>query len=151
MISQTMEYALRACVYLATEQGRACTTEQIARATRMPSAYLAKVMRQLVEADLVCAQRGIGGGFRLLKRPEDTSLLEVVSSVELPQRLRSCTAGSIPTETRMCALHKQLDDALALVERALAETALAEILTAPDRRVPLCDCARSAPPWPAAG
>jgi len=47
MISQTAEYALRAIVFLADQQGTARTTAQIAEVTQVPPGYLAKVMQSL--------------------------------------------------------------------------------------------------------
>ena len=62
MISQTVEYALRAMVHLAREAPGARTTDQVARTTRVPRAYLSKVLQSLRRAGLVRSQRGIGGG-----------------------------------------------------------------------------------------
>ena len=56
LLSQTVEYALRAAVHLARESG-GCTSEEIARATKVPSAYLAKVMQSLGRAGLVRSRR----------------------------------------------------------------------------------------------
>ena len=69
MISQTVEYALRAAVYLAAESPAARTTEQIAKATRVPAAYLSKVLQSLARAKIVASRRGIGGGMTLAKDP----------------------------------------------------------------------------------
>jgi len=44
MFSQTVEYALRAVLYLAREAPSPRTTDQIALATRVPKAYLSKVL-----------------------------------------------------------------------------------------------------------
>ena len=63
MISQTAEYALRAVVFLSMNVDAAFTTQQIAVATKVPAAYLSKVMQSLVRAGLVRSQRGLGGGF----------------------------------------------------------------------------------------
>ena len=45
MISQTVEYALRAVVYLASKAPMTQTTDQVAEATRVPRAYLSKVLQ----------------------------------------------------------------------------------------------------------
>jgi len=47
VISQTVEYALRAVVHLASEAPAGRTTEQVANATRVPRAYLSKVLQSL--------------------------------------------------------------------------------------------------------
>ena len=58
MLSQTVEYALRAATFLATSADEPRTVEQIADATRVPMAYLAKVMQALVRGGIVSSQRG---------------------------------------------------------------------------------------------
>ena len=58
MFSQTVEYALRAVVHLASEAPSPRTTEEIAKATKVPAAYLAKVIQNLVQTGVLRSQRG---------------------------------------------------------------------------------------------
>jgi Rrf2 family protein len=138
MFSQTVEYALRAVVYLAREPSSA-TTEEIARATRVPQAYLAKVLHSLSVAQVVRSQRGIGGGMSLLRDPKELTILEVVNAVDPIRRIRECPLGLAAHGIRLCPLHRRLDNALAMVEDAFRQTTLAEILAEPSPSVPLCD------------
>lgn len=138
MISQTVEYALRAVVFLASE-GAARTTGQISKATKVPQAYLAKVLQNLSRAGLVQAQRGVRGGFSLAKDPSELTILEVVNAVDPLQRIRTCPLGLESHGVRLCSLHRRLDDALAQVERAFRESTLAELLAKPTASIPLCD------------
>ena len=139
MFSQTVEYALRAMVHLASEAPAARTTEEIAKATRVPQAYLAKVLQGLVQAGLVKSQRGIGGGIALAKKPEQLTILEVVNAVDPIRRISFCPLGLAAHGVRLCPLHKRVDQALALVEDAFRTTTLREILDEPTTSVPLCD------------
>ena len=52
MLSQTVEYALRAVVYLAMHSPDPQTTAAIAKATQVPTAYLAKVLQGLRAKDI---------------------------------------------------------------------------------------------------
>ena len=137
MISQTAEYALRAIVYLAMNSGNAFTTQQISETTKVPSAYLSKVLQSLVRARLVQSQRGLGGGFVLTKPPEAISILEVLNAVDPIQRIRTCPLGLKAHGTILCALHKRLDDATAIIEKTFADTTIAEILARPTASTPL--------------
>jgi Rrf2 family nitric oxide-sensitive transcriptional repressor len=139
MFSQRVEYALRAVVYLAREAPSARTTEEIARATRVPPAYLSKVLQSLSHGKVVRSQRGIGGGMALVKDPANLTILEVVNAVDALQRIRQCPLGLASHGVRLCPLHKRLDSALATVEEAFARTTLAEILDEPTSSIPLCD------------
>ncbi len=139
MFSQTVEYALRAVVHLADQAPSPRTTEQIAAATRVPKAYLSKVLQGLGRAGLVHAQRGSGGGITLVKSPSALTILEVVNAVEPIGRIRECPLGLAAHGVRLCPLHRRLDNALATVEEAFRRTTLAEILAEPTESVPLCD------------
>jgi Rrf2 family protein len=139
MISQTVEYALRAVVYLAGQAPSARTTDEVAAATKVPKAYLSKVLQGLARAGVVQSRRGIGGGVALVKTPEALTILEVVNAVEPVGRISSCPLGLESHGVRLCPLHRRLDDALAAVERAFGTTTLAEVLAEPTTSRPLCE------------
>lgn len=145
ILSQTVEYALRAAVWLAG-RGEGQTTQQIAAATQVPSSYLSKVLQGLARADLVEGRRGVGGGFRLARGAEHISVLDVVASVEPIQRIERCPLGLAAHATSLCPLHKKLDDALAEVERAFASTTLAELVAPEQPLQPLCSLVRGKRP-----
>lgn len=142
MFSQTVEYALRAVVHLASTAPAAQTTEEVARATRVPQAYLSKVLQGLVQAGIVRSQRGIGGGMALAQPPDKLTILAVVNAVDPIQRINTCPLGLAAHGVRLCPLHKRLDQALALVEQAFATTTLQEVIDEPSESVPLCEFPR---------
>jgi Rrf2 family transcriptional regulator, nitric oxide-sensitive transcriptional repressor len=139
MFSQTVEYALRAMVFLASKSPASCTSGDISKATRVPAAYMAKVLQGLIRAGLLRSKRGIGGGVSLVKSPQELTILEVVSAVEPIARIRHCPLGLAAHGVRLCPLHRRMDNALALVEQALANTTLAEVLAEPSESIPLCE------------
>jgi Rrf2 family transcriptional regulator, nitric oxide-sensitive transcriptional repressor len=139
MFSQTVEYALRAVVYLADQAPEARTTEQIAAVTLVPKAYLSKVLQSLGKVGIVRSQRGLGGGMALNKEASKLTILEVVNAVEPIQRIRTCPLGLTAHGVRLCPLHRRLDNALASVEDAFRSTTLAEVLSEPTQSPPLCE------------
>jgi Rrf2 family transcriptional regulator, nitric oxide-sensitive transcriptional repressor len=138
MFSQTVEYALRAVVYLADQRDAPRTAQHIAEATKVPVAYLAKVMQSLVRGKLVHSQRGLGGGFTLTQPNAKLTIWDVVEAVEPLQRIRSCPLGLTAHRVHLCPLHRRLDDALASVEKAFRETTIAELLEGPSPSRALC-------------
>jgi Rrf2 family nitric oxide-sensitive transcriptional repressor len=132
VISQTIEYALRAALSLSRTPGEAQTAKQIAATMKVPPSYLAKVLQSLAKAKLVSSTRGLHGGFRLVKRPEEVSLLEVVNAVQPFQRIQSCPLEVESHDTQLCPLHSRLDRALGMVEEAFRTTTLAELLAEPN-------------------
>lgn len=145
MFSQTVEYALRAVVYLANEAPSARTTDQIASATRVPRPYLSKVLQSLIRSGLVHSQRGLGGGIKLGKPAAELTILEVVNAVDPMQRIHTCPLGLAAHGAHLCPLHSRLDRAMASVEQAFASTTLAEVLAEETRSVPLCPFPRMKP------
>ena len=139
MFSQTAEYALRVVAYLAANGGEAATTRQIAVGTRVPEGYLAKVLQSLSRAGIVRSQRGPGGGSVLARTPEDLTIYDVVQAVDPIRRITSCPLGLKSHGSVLCPVHRRLDDALALVERAFRESTIAGLLVEPSRSKPLCD------------
>ena len=139
MFSQTVEYALRATVHLAMNNDRPQKTNQIADATQVPTAYLAKVLRELNRHGLVHSQRGLGGGISLAKSPEEMTILEIVNAVDPVTRIKTCPLQLPSHGAQLCALHRRMDNALAMVESAFAETTLDEILKESTERLPLCE------------
>lgn len=138
MLSQTVEYALRAAVHLAQFAPEARTTEQIAEHTKVPRAYLSKVLQSLSRADLVLTQRGIGGGVSLAKPPHELSMLEIINAVEPLLRIKKCPLGIPMHGTYLCALHRRLDHALASIESTFSKTTLAELIHETTSNAPLC-------------
>ena len=138
VLSQTVEYALRAVVHLASKSPDAQTTDQIAASTRVPRAYLSKVLQGLARGGIVHSQRGLGGGVTLSRSPEELTILQVVNAVEPIERIRTCPLGLAAHGVHLCPLHRRVDNALALVEEAFASTTLAEVLAEPTKSVPLC-------------
>ncbi|MGE0758700.1 MAG: Rrf2 family transcriptional regulator [Pirellulaceae bacterium] len=138
MLTQTVEYALRAVVHLASVRPQGQTTDQIAEATQVPRAYLSKVLQCLVRAELVQSQRGIGGGISLIKDPKKLTVLEIVNAVEPVPRIHTCPLGLAAHGKRLCPLHKRLDNAMAMVEQAFASSTVADVLADPTRSKPLC-------------
>lgn len=128
MISQTVEYALRAMVRLAElEPGTAANSETLAMLTQAPAGYLSKVMRDLVVAGLVTSQRGPSGGFTLARAASEITMLDVVNAVDEIPRIRECPLGN-PAHVKLCPLHSRIDRALDLVEREFRGTTLAEVV-----------------------
>lgn len=147
MFSQTTEYALRAVVFLADNVAGARTTQEIAAATKVPRDYLSKVLRELGRAGIVTAQRGKNGGFCLAHAPEQLTILDVVDAVDPLQRIRTCPLGLRTHQTRLCRLHRRLDDAMQHVENELRAATVAEMMQpeGPGSSVrPLCEIGEAA-------
>lgn len=128
MFSQTTEYSLRVMVLLATLKGTPATTRQIAAATRVPEGYLSKILQTLSRAGLVKSQRGLHGGSVLARNASDLTIYDVVAATGPLPRISSCPLNLPSHGKTLCALHRRLDDAMAIVEDILKAETLAEMV-----------------------
>jgi Rrf2 family transcriptional regulator, nitric oxide-sensitive transcriptional repressor len=138
MISQTTEYALRAVVWLAANPEKSLTAQQIAEATRVPAGYLAKVLQGLSRAGMLHSQRGLGGGFTLARSPTSLTMWDVVQAVDPLRRIKECPLGFEAHADQLCPLHKQLDDAIAAIEKMFTASKISKLIDPTHPSSPLC-------------
>jgi len=132
MISQTVEYALRAVVTIAQNAGQPCTARTISEVTQVPTAYLSKLMQRLARNGIVNSKRGMHGGFVLAKRPEQLTVWDIVEAVEPIKRIRNSASGIPSQESNLCPLYQCLNTALDAIERIFRESTVAELLSRPN-------------------
>ena len=82
-ISTKEDYAVRAALQLAVDGGP-LKREQIASAQEIPAAFLQNILIELRHAEIVEAQRGRDGGFRLARPADQISVADVVRAVSGP-------------------------------------------------------------------
>jgi len=138
MFSQTLEYAMRIVAHLST-QDEPLTTRQIAVATEVPVSYLSKVLQALNRNGLVTSQRGLHGGSVLARPADQITLYDIAQAIDPIRRITTCPLGLKSHGTRLCPLHKQLDQTMELVEQSFRDVTIAGLLSEPSASKPLCD------------
>ena len=97
VITRATEYAIRALLFLAKQpKGQIVFKKDICESQKITPAFLTKILQPLIKDGIVASQRGVGGGFYLLKAPSRISLLDVIKSQEGPIFLNHCLS---PEET----------------------------------------------------
>ncbi|MEX1231570.1 MAG: Rrf2 family transcriptional regulator [Planctomycetaceae bacterium] len=138
MLTKTAEYALRIAACLAADGEAPESADRLAEVTKIPRRYLPTVLQDLVRAELVRSRSGPGGGYSLARPADKITILDVVNAVSPLERIRHCPLG-LPSHTRLCPLHKVLDQAYAETEKAFAGVTIADVLNSVTDVVPLCD------------
>lgn len=127
MLSKSGIHAVRALILLAElPPGRFAGAVSIAERIGAPKNYLGKLLQQLSRDGILESQKGLGGGFRLMRRPEDISLLDVVGPIEQVNRWSGCILGR-PTcsEKNPCVIHDRWKAVKDAYVRLLSETTIA--------------------------
>ncbi len=83
MISTRGRYALRVMVDLAEHRGSGyITMKEIAERQELSIKYMERIMPSLTEGGLVEGAHGKGGGYRLVRDPDEYTVLEILSLTE---------------------------------------------------------------------
>ena len=77
-ISRRTDYATRALLAMALDDGGSMKLEELARRTGAPQSVLEQVIAVMRSAGIVRSERGPAGGYRLNKSPEEITLERVV-------------------------------------------------------------------------
>ena len=129
MLSRSSEYAIRALAYLAAQKTRPwLLSRQIAEELGMPPPFLAKILQTLAGVGILESQRGRGGGFKLLKRPEALSLYEIVEPFDHLGHRTLCVLGQkLCGDEHACPLHHAWKSSRTTFLNALEQTSLADV------------------------
>jgi Rrf2 family protein len=139
-MSEGVEWALHCCLTLAWFGDKtAVPTATLASAFDVPPHYLNKFLQALVRAKILVSTAGVKGGFRLAKRPEKITLLDVVTAIEGPEGHFRCTeirqrgpgATAKPKEFALpCGIAVAMGRAEAAWRRELAGQTIADLAKA---------------------
>ena len=127
------EYALRALLVLGLnyEQG-VVRIQTISEKQNIPKRFLEQILNDLKSAGMVQSRRGVAGGYRLAKRPEQISLASVVRHVEGALAPVSCVSErfyekcSCPDESR-CAIRAVMKEVREAVVKIVERVTVADL------------------------
>jgi Rrf2 family cysteine metabolism transcriptional repressor len=133
-LSTRAEYGIRVLVALARAEGEGPQSlATVARAEKLPHAYLEQLVGDLRRAGLVTATRGKAGGYALARPARDVSLVEAVRALEGPLLEMPC-AGAQDLEVcdrpLECSVHEVFQRVHASLEDTLSATNLADVAAA---------------------
>lgn len=92
-ISEAVTIALHSVIIIAKNNGNQVNVNFIAKATDSSKFHIAKVLQKLVKDGFLGSTRGPAGGFYLIDKPENITLLQVYESVEGKIVISSCPLG----------------------------------------------------------
>jgi Rrf2 family protein len=129
--SSRTEYGVRVLVTLARHGSDGpMSLSGIARAEKLPHAYLEQLVGDLRRAGLLTATRGQAGGYRLSRPAEEIQLSEIVRALEGPLLEMPC-AGADNLEScdrpQPCSVHELFQRVHEALDGTLSATTLAEV------------------------
>jgi Rrf2 family iron-sulfur cluster assembly transcriptional regulator len=133
-LSTKGRYAVMAMADLARRQDEPCRAvalAEIAARQEISLSYLEQLFARLRRKGLVQSARGPGGGYRLTRTAEETSIADIVLAVDEPLRATRCAeqGKGCMLKGERCLTHDLWDDLGHRIEDYLASVSLADVIT----------------------
>jgi len=129
LVTRKTDYAVRCILYLAQEDDLIANVAEVSRAVHIPKTFLAKIFQKLAKAGLVESILGMNGGFRLAKKPADTSLLDVMTAIQGPVGINVCAVNSKKCgRSSTCSVHPVWVELRKEVNQRLQEQTIAHLI-----------------------
>jgi Rrf2 family protein len=130
MLGKTSLSAIRSLLYLAQQDAGACLSPRhLAEVLGESPTYLAKVLRHLVKAGILRAEKGVKGGVRLVTDPQSVTLLAIVEACQGTIVGNYC--ASVRPEPMQCSFHRAALELHHAITGVLARWSLADLLVNP--------------------
>jgi Rrf2 family protein len=133
-LSQKTKYALRALQHLARAHGQGpVLIATMAKEEQIPQKFLEAILLELKKQGILASKKGKGGGYLLLKAPEDITLGQVIRLFDGPLAPLPCVSETAFRRCDECpdelvcptrSVMKEVRDAMAAI---LDRTSLADL------------------------
>lgn len=129
-LSKFSDYAFRTLIYLAKNQDKLCTVEEVSDYLNISEHHLKKIVQRLGKTEYISSSKGRNGGLRLGLNPKDINLGNVLKITEDNLSLVECFSHDKCTcnLTGLCKLKVVFDDSLNSFINELSKYTLEDII-----------------------
>jgi len=104
VLTKKSTYGLKAMLYLAREAGNGpVPVARIAEREHLPRKFLEAILLDLTRHGVLRSKRGPGGGYALVRGPEEVTLGEIIGALDPPRPMVSCLDGHSDARCTECA------------------------------------------------
>lgn len=143
MLSKKTKYGLKALTYIANQDvGLKVPINQITKHEDISHKFLETILLSLRKAGFLGSKKGKGGGYYLLKSPEDIKMTDVIRHLEGPIALISCVSlnfyekcDDCPDETA-CGIHKMMIEVRDKTLEVFRHTSLQDLVDTSNKNKP---------------
>jgi FeS assembly SUF system regulator len=130
-ISKLTDYGTVLLAHLATHQTTVLSAAEVAAATGIALPTVSKLLKSLARSGLVTSMRGVNGGYRLARPPQEISAADVIDALEGPVSITECSAtdGDCEHES-VCSVGSAWQRINVAIRRALEDVTLNDLVRA---------------------
>jgi FeS assembly SUF system regulator len=132
-LGRLTDYAVTLLTQMVSEDGQIWAASDMAGKTGLPLPTVSKVLKQLAKSDIIKAQRGAAGGYKLTRPAAAISVAAIVEAMDGPIALTECSDGGEHNcgVERICPMNGHWNKINKAVRQALATVSLADMLVPP--------------------
>lgn len=129
-LTRAGEYAVRCVLCLARKgTGKLVSRQEVAEIGDIPAQFLAKIAQQLAKEGIVEILQGARGGYKLLRAPENLTMLEVIEAIIGEISLNICVSRPESCQNSPeCVVHRVWNRANEQLRTTLAEVSFADLV-----------------------
>jgi FeS assembly SUF system regulator len=138
-ISKLADYSTAIMAFMAKNHNQIYNPRVIAERTHIAIPTVSKILKHLVQAGLLSSQRGIKGGYRLIKPAAEINLAEIITAIDGDFALTQCshaTSNACFLETN-CATRANWRLINQAIYQSLATISLAAMTTPLNMNMPI--------------
>ncbi len=137
-LSKQTEYALQCMMCLSEKPDEILRAGMISEEKSIPRPFLAKILQKLSKAGFVESTRGLNGGFRLARKPDDIYLIDIVELMEGAITISKCAIDKmkcdLSSDCALCSIWTELKE---VIERSLRRFSFKYLVEQENRCLPL--------------
>lgn len=134
-LTKQTDYGIVLLTHMAWEADQLHNATTLAERARLPQPMVAKILKLLARDDLLISFRGVKGGYRLSRPPEEISVADIIRALEGPIALTECIddgADECSYQSR-CQIRGHWLLINRVVQDAFESIKLSELLDSPPR------------------
>ncbi len=134
-LGRLTDYAVTLLSHMGREgDGALWAASELTEKSGLPMPTVAKVLKLLAKGDLILAQRGATGGYKLARRASDISIAEIIEVMDGPIAITDCSHGSAHENCkihRLCPMSSGWNKVNTAVRASLNNVTLNEMFALP--------------------
>jgi FeS assembly SUF system regulator len=142
-LSKLTDYATVILSFMARDERRVCAAMEIASVTRIALPTVSKILKALVNANVLSSTRGAKGGYILANAPDKITVATIISALEGPIAVTECSISQQGCEQAAgCNISGHWSVINRAIYNALESVTLADMIKPQETLIPIASLYR---------
>lgn len=134
-LGRLTDYAVTLLSHMGSgEIGVVWAAPDLAEISGLPMPTASKILKRLAKGQLITAQRGASGGYRLARPASEITIAQIIESMDGPIAITDCSDGSLRDGCKiqsLCPMSNGWNKVNVAMRKALSSVSLSEMVAGP--------------------